>query len=120
MASDLFGEVPPPPPPDPRYVEQGISVWDMDDGYEEYAGRTFAEAFECALRNWCGPDGPEDPMDRDNYDEAADEHALHLDANMINIADEGAPSQLISYREQIRKMIAAGTEFPAFFCGCEG
>lgn len=104
---------------DQCYVEQGISVWDMDDGYSFYAGRDFSSAFEFALEEWCGPGGPDDPMDRDNYNEAADESPCDLDALKVNLADEGQEPNIVTARERIRALLAEGATFPCFLCGTD-
>lgn len=104
---------------DSRFVEHGISVWDMDDGCEYCAGRTFEEALACAIESWSG-DIPASAEQLAEWREGADDSACDLDAFKINVADEDGPAEVISYREQIRRLIAAGATFPAFFCGYDG
>lgn len=96
---------------EPRFTEQGIQVYEMND-MEWWAGRDKESTIEAALKMWGG---------------TRDEHFNHLnpveemdlDANTVNAhpdAEDGA-KDIITYRECLRRQIAAGDEFPCFFAG---
>lgn len=99
---------------DPRFVEQGISVFDVCDGYEYYAATDFESAMVAALEFW-GMTGEAAKEAR----EAADSAKMHLDSNTMNVADEGDKPEIITFREQIKRLLANGEKFPTFLCGTE-
>ena len=98
----------------PRFVEQGISVWDLDDGYAFYAATDFKSAMAHALEDW-GYTGEAAREAR----QAACSAKVDLDANTVNLSDEGDEPEIITFREEIKRLLATGVEFPRFLCGME-
>lgn len=96
---------------EPEFTEDGIQVYELNDR-EWWVGRDKASTIDAALKMW-GMTAAEADLKAD------DVHEMGLDANKINVhpdAEEGA-EDIVTYREGIRRHIAAGEPVPGFFCG---
>lgn len=98
---------------EPRFTEQGIQVYEMND-MEWWAARSKEEAIAAALKTWGG--NAADYWDGDPVEEL---YEMDLDANKVNINEDCDPDvgPIIPYRENIKLELAKGTTFPCFFCG---
>ena len=96
-----------------RFTEQGIQVYEMND-MEWWAGRDKHSTIEAALKAWGMT--PEEAFTGTPSVEVCE---MDLDANTVNAhpdAEDGA-KDIITYREALRREIAAGETFPCFFAG---
>lgn len=107
-------EAPGEPTLDHAYVEQGVSVFSVDDGYSWYAARDAEEAKQAALKDWGG--------EREEYwgDGMDDVYPCDLDKNTVNTHEDGDPTgPILTWRAYLKQELAAGTEVPFFFCGTD-
>lgn len=95
------------------FVEQGVQVFKVSD-YEFYAGWSQDNALAEAARQW-GYDTPEAAI-KDDCLCMDDVEPCDLDEHKINL-DEGSGTDLITFRESIKRRLAAGETFPSFFAG---
>ncbi len=103
-----------------QYTEQGIKVFRLND-YEWFAGADAQAVLAYALEQWGFKGKPTDALNDGMYDEDFD-RPCDLDASTLNGAEdaEDGGKEMITYRESIRRELAKGVTFPAFFCGIEG
>lgn len=95
------------------FEEQGWRVYEVSE-YEYYAARDRGMAISDALRDWgCSLE--------DGFPEGTDEvDAVDLDQNLINInEDEDPAGPIITFREQLRRLLADGKEIAGFFCALD-
>lgn len=97
--------------PTERYVEQGIRVYSVSD-YEWYAATDFQSAWVKALSDW----GFTDPEEIAEHRECASEGACNLDALKFTDTDT---DETMSFREQLRRLIANGQTFPVEFAAID-
>lgn len=96
--------------------EQGIAVFAVSD-YEWFAGASANAVLQFAAEQWGYKD-----IASAIADDACEPDALSpcdLDRNTVNVhpdAEDGA-KDVVTYREALRRMIAEGQSFPAWFCG---
>lgn len=95
-------------------VEQGISVWQLTD-YEWFAATDRESAIACALELWGTP--RQDAIEQCGLE--IDAQPDDLDTSQINVAEDEQDSELISFRDQIKRLIDDGTTFPCFFSGID-
>lgn len=103
------------------YTEQGIQVLKLND-YEWWAGGTEQEIILAACKAWgfeSAQDGPA-LAEADGCFERSDVQRCNLDTSLLNAADEGEKAAYMSFRESIRRRLAAGETFPTAFCGIDG
>lgn len=101
-----------------RLVEQGLQVFQVSD-YEWYLADSADSAIAAALKDW-GYESVEQAETEGCFDRS-DVGACDLDKNTINLhpdAEEGA-KDIVTYREGIRRHVAAGEKVPGFFCGVD-
>jgi hypothetical protein len=101
-------------PLEPRFTEQGVQVYELNDR-EWWAGLDKESTIEAALKMWGMP--REEAFGTFNPVEGV--YEMDLDKNKVNVhpdAEDGA-EELVTYREEVRRLIAVGAEFPNFFAG---
>lgn len=101
-------------PLDSRFTEQGVQVYELND-MEWWSGRDKESTIEAALKMWGMP--REEAFDTFNPVEGVCE--MDLDKNTVNVhpdAEDGA-KEIVTFREELRRQIAAGDEIPNFFAG---
>lgn len=95
------------------FEEQGWRVYEVSD-YEWYAARDKDMAVADALKGWGMPIAEGFPDGLDDVD------AVNLDLNKININEDESPEgPIITFREQLQRLIAMGGEVAGFFCGVD-
>ena len=95
-------------------VEQGIKVFQISD-YEWIAADSLDSAISCALKEW-GMTREEAFGDGIDRIEEPEDYPCDLDNNLVNIDENESPKgEKITYREEIKRMIARGQQFPCFF-----
>lgn len=115
--NDLLGDpVLMPIDDDPRYVEQGLRVFQVSD-YESIAAGTFDEAWAYVLVQW----GFTDPAEIAEHEEGIPfREPCDLDTNKLSSSGEDGSGPPCTYREWLRTMIAhPGASFPDYFAAYE-
>jgi hypothetical protein len=96
-----------------RFSEQGVQVYELND-MEWWAGREKSVVIAAALE----AGGMTEAEAFDAHNPVEDVSEVDLDKNKVNINEDCLPEgPIISYREQIKRMIANGESFPCFFAG---
>jgi hypothetical protein len=105
-------------PVNPGCTEQGIQVYQVSD-YEWVAAATEDEAVAFILKEW-GYDDVK-TAEHDGCFDRSDVAACDLDKNKINVAEDAEEGghELATFRESLKKHIAAGEPFPMFFAGID-
>lgn len=97
---------------EPRFTEQGIQVYELND-MEWWIGRDKESTILAALEMWGMP--RDEAFGQFNPESGVCE--MDLDKNTVNVhpdAEDGG-KQLVTFREEVRRIIAAGEPIPNFF-----
>jgi hypothetical protein len=97
---------------EPRFTEQGVQVYELND-MEWWIGRDKESTIQAALKMWGMP--REEAFGTFNPESGVCE--MDLDKNTVNVhpdAEDGK-QDIKTYREEVRRIIAAGEPIPNFF-----
>lgn len=90
-----------------------IKLFQLNEA-EVYAAEDMKQAIRYAHKQTGVP--LDELVDPDYQAELTDKD---LDTQIVNMADEGAPKRLMTYRHGLEEMILLGHEFPSLFCSSE-
>jgi hypothetical protein len=98
----------------PRFTEQGVQVYELND-MEWWIGRDKESTIAAALAMWGIP--REEAFDTFNPESGVCE--VDLDKNTVNVHPDAEDGEvdMKSFREEVRRIIAAGEPIPNFFAG---
>ena len=101
-----------------RFTEGGIQVYQVSD-YEWVAAATEDEAVAFILKEWGYKDVP--TAEHDGCFDRKDVSACDLDKNKVNIHPDAEDGKVdfVTYRESVKRLLAAGEPMPIFFAGID-